>query len=96
VLEASGFLWLIYRFPVTSLPTRSGKSAITEGPLTSFSAEGDDDRDMTQDSDELKPQASKGRDIHKAAREYLKTLRSLNPNYDVKAAVSVVVMKRPN
>jgi hypothetical protein len=51
---------------------------------------------MAQDSDKSKPQASKRPDIHKAAREYLKMLRSLNPNYDVKAAVSVVVMKRPN
>ena len=51
---------------------------------------------MTQDSDKPKPQASKGPDIHKAAREYLRMLRSLNPNYDAKAAMSVVVVKRPN
>jgi hypothetical protein len=51
---------------------------------------------MSQDSDKPKQQASKGPDIHKAAREYLKILRSLNPNYDVKAAVSVEVMKRPS
>jgi hypothetical protein len=51
---------------------------------------------MTQDSDKPKPQAVKGPDINKAAREYLRMLWSLNPNYDVKAAMSVVVMKRPN
>ncbi|MGD0469673.1 MAG: hypothetical protein ABSA54_14940 [Terriglobales bacterium] len=51
---------------------------------------------MTQDSEKPKPQASKGSDIHKAAREYLRMLRSLNPNYDAKAAMSVVVVKRPN
>jgi hypothetical protein len=51
---------------------------------------------MTQDSDKPKPQASKGPDIHKAAREYLRILRSSNPNYDAKAAMSVVVMKRPS
>ena len=53
-------------------------------------------REMTQDSDKPKPQASRGPDIHKTAREYLRILRSLNPNYDVKAAMSVEVMKRPN
>jgi hypothetical protein len=50
---------------------------------------------MTKDSDKPKPQP-KGSDIHKAAREYLRMLRSLNPNCDVKAAVSVEVMKRPS
>ena len=91
-----GLLSVILSFPITALSTGPGKSAITEGPLTSLSVAGDDHRDMAQDSDKSKPQASKGPDIHKAAREYLKMLRSLNPNYDVKAAVSVVVMKRPN
>jgi len=51
---------------------------------------------MAQDSDKPKLQASKGSDIHKAAREYLKMLRSLNPAYDAKAAMSVVVVKRSN
>jgi hypothetical protein len=51
---------------------------------------------MAQDSDKPKPQASKGPDVHKTAREYLKILRSLNPNHDAKAAMSVVVVKRPN
>jgi hypothetical protein len=51
---------------------------------------------MTQDSDKSKLQASKGSDIHKAAREYLKLLRKLTPDYDAKAAMSVVVTKRPN
>jgi hypothetical protein len=51
---------------------------------------------MTQDSDKPEPQASKGSDPQKAAREYLKMLRKSNPNYDAKAAGSVVVMKRPN
>jgi hypothetical protein len=50
---------------------------------------------MTKNSDKPKPQASKGSDIHKAAREYLRILRS-SLNYDVQAAGSVVVMKRPN
>jgi hypothetical protein len=49
---------------------------------------------MTKDSAKPKLQASKGADIHKAAREYLRMLRlSLD---DVKAARSVVVMKRPS
>ena len=91
-----GLLSVILSFPITALSTRPGKCAITEGPLTSFSVEGDDDRDMTQDSDKPKPQASKRPDIHQAAREYLKMLRSLNTNYDAKAAMSVVVMKRPS
>jgi hypothetical protein len=51
---------------------------------------------MTQDSDKPKPPAIKGSDIQRAAREYPRMLRNLNPNYDVKAAMSVVVMKRPN
>jgi len=51
---------------------------------------------MTQDSDKPKPQASKSSDINKAALDYLKMLRALNPAYDVKAAKSVVVMSRPN
>ena len=59
-------------------------------------AERNDHRDTTRDSDKPKLQASNGSDIHKAAREYLRILRSLNPNYDVKATMSVVVMKRPN
>jgi hypothetical protein len=50
---------------------------------------------MTKDSDKPKPQATKGSDVHKAAREYLRILRS-SLNYDVKAARSVVVMKRPS
>jgi len=77
-----------------STGVKTPQSAITEGPLTLFPAEGNDHRDMPQDSDKPKPQASKGSDVHKAAREYLKMLRSLNPNYDAKAAMSVVVMKR--
>jgi hypothetical protein len=60
-----------------------------------FPAEGNDHRDMTQDSDKPKPQARKGSDIQKAALEYLRILR-LSLDYDVKAARSVVVMKRPN
>jgi hypothetical protein len=51
---------------------------------------------MTKDSGKPKPQAKKGPDLHKTAREYLRILRSLNPDYDVKAARSVVVMKRPS
>jgi len=35
---------------------------------------------MTRDSDKPKPQASKGSDIQKAAREYLKMLRKSNRN----------------
>jgi hypothetical protein len=81
---------------LASTGVKTPQSAITEGPLTWFPAQGNHRRDMTQDSDKPKPQASKGSDVHKAAREYLKMLRSLNPNYDVKAAVSVQVMKRPS
>jgi hypothetical protein len=53
-------------------------------------------RDMTKDSDKPKPQAKKGPDLHKTALEYLRMLRSLNPDYDVKAAKSVIVMNRPH
>ncbi len=83
-------------FPIAALPTRPSKSAITEGPLTSFPAERNDHGDMTQDSDKPKPQASKGPDVQKAAREYLRMLRTLNPAYDVKAAKSVVVINWRN
>jgi hypothetical protein len=34
--------------------------------------------------------------VGRARSAYLKMLRTLNPNYDVKAAMSVVVMKRAN
>jgi len=95
-LEAPGLLTVLYRFRLLLFRPDQAKSAITEGPLTLFTAKGNDYRDMTQDSDKPKPQASKGPDIHKAARKYLKMLRSLNPNYDAKAAMSVVVVKRPN
>ncbi|MGC2516084.1 MAG: hypothetical protein WA383_16285, partial [Terriglobales bacterium] len=43
-----------------------------------------------------KPKARKGPDIQRTALDYLRILRSLNPAHDVKAAKSVVVMKRPN
>jgi hypothetical protein len=42
---------------------------------------------MTQDSHKPKPQASKGSDIHNAALDYLKMLRKLDSDYDVKGAV---------
>jgi hypothetical protein len=45
------------------------------------------------DSDKPKPPARRGWGIQKAAREYLRMLQSLNPDYDAKAAMSVVVMK---
>ena len=91
-----GLLSVVLSCSIAAPPTKSSKSAITERPLTSFPAKGNDHEDMAQDSDKPKPQASKGPDVHKAAREYLKMLRSLNPNYDAKAAMSVVVVKRPN
>ena len=66
------------------------KSAITGAPLTSFPVEGNDHRDMTEDTDKPKLKDSKGSDVHKAAREYLRILRLTID--DVKAARSVVVM----
>jgi hypothetical protein len=46
------------------------------------------------DSNKPKPQARKSADIQKTALEYLRILRISNPNYDVKAAKSVVVMNK--
>jgi hypothetical protein len=45
---------------------------------------------MTEDTDKPKLKDSKGSDVHKAAREYLRILRLTID--DVKAARSVVVM----
>jgi hypothetical protein len=86
---------LFCRFPF-SFSNKIQQECITEELLTLFLAKGNDHRDMPQDSDKPKPQASKGPNIHKAAREYLRMLRSLNPSYDAKAAMSVIVMERPN
>jgi hypothetical protein len=41
-------------------------------------------------------QPREARTSTKLRREYLRMLRTLNPNYDAKAAMSVVVMKRPS
>jgi hypothetical protein len=92
---APGLLSVSFILPIAALPTRSSKSAITEG-LLMCSPRKAMIRDMTQDSDKPRPQARKSPDIQKAALEYLRILRSSNPGYDVKAAKSVVVMNRPH